>query len=98
MPVDCLKIDRQLVADLRDGEDQPMRAENARAVRSILALADSLGISVAAAGVETAGQRELLERLACPYAQGNLFSKPVDARGAVILLRRALGTASQRRH
>jgi Amt family ammonium transporter len=87
LPVDCLKIDRHYVADLRESEER--RGENARAVRSILALADSLGIPVTAAGVETSGQREALERLACPYAQGNFFSEPVDARGAAILLRRS---------
>jgi diguanylate cyclase (GGDEF)-like protein len=95
LPVDCLKIDRHYVADLRENGER--RGENARAVRSILALAESLGIPVTASGVETSGQREALERLACRYAQGNFFSEPVDARGAAILLRRAWTRSPERR-
>jgi Amt family ammonium transporter len=92
LPVDCIKIDRHFVADLFETRDEDELGENSRAVRSILAMAESLGIPVAAPGVETSRQKELLERLACHYAQGNLFSKPLDPVGAALLLRRAWGT------
>ena len=91
LPLDCIKIDRQFVADLPELEGQEEKGDIARAVRSILALAESLGIPVAAAGVETSQQREMLQHLACQYGQGNFFSKPVDAVGAALLLHRAWG-------
>ena len=91
LPVDCLKIDRQFMADLPDPEDQLEKIHISPAVRSILALAESLGIPVAASNVETSRQRQMLQEHACPYAQGNLFSKPLDASAAALLLQRAWG-------
>jgi EAL domain-containing protein (putative c-di-GMP-specific phosphodiesterase class I) len=80
-PVDFLKMDRQFVADLprKDGG-------NGRAVRAILAMAGSLGLDVIAPGVETSLQEEILRQMACPKAQGYLFSAPVDAEKAGRLL------------
>jgi predicted signal transduction protein with EAL and GGDEF domain len=89
-PVDLLKIDRRFVADLPSTDNEKGRA-NERAVRSILALAKSLGMQVVAAGVETQHQRELLRKLSCELGQGYLFSEPVEAAGAQDLLRSAWG-------
>ncbi|TAN86239.1 MAG: EAL domain-containing protein, partial [Gallionella sp.] len=41
--------------------------------------AHKLGLSVIAEGVETEVQRKLLAAAGCNYAQGYLFSKPVQA-------------------
>jgi EAL domain-containing protein (putative c-di-GMP-specific phosphodiesterase class I) len=48
-------------------------------VRNTIALAHDLGMSVVAEGVETEAQRRLLLEMGCDYAQGFLFSRPVDA-------------------
>ncbi len=81
-PVDLLKLDPLFVGNLRE-----TGFESGSVVRSVLALARSLGMQVIAEGVETPAQRETLHRLACPYAQGFLFSRPVDLLGAEDLLR-----------
>ena len=73
-PLDTLKIDRSFTDAIRDGEtDESMIA------RTIMPLAQHLGLDVVAEGVETIEQATLLRGLRCKYAQGFLFSKPVDA-------------------
>ncbi|GEM_PF-329709 len=70
---DRLKIDRSFVMGL------PEVAHSVTIVRNTIALAHDLGMTVVAEGVETEGQRQLLLELGCDYAQGYLFSRPVDA-------------------
>jgi EAL domain-containing protein (putative c-di-GMP-specific phosphodiesterase class I) len=53
---------------------------------SIATLADNLGMSVVAEGVETIDQLVQLKLLQCQQAQGYLFSKPLDQEQARILL------------
>jgi diguanylate cyclase (GGDEF)-like protein len=70
-PIDTLKIDRSFVNGL--GQD----AQDTAIVRSILALARSLGLSVTAEGIETVAQLEQLEHMGCDRGQGYLFSRPL---------------------
>ena len=72
-PVDALKIDRTFVEGL--GEDDEDRAF----VRSIVSLADALGLEVVAEGVETQLQSKILAQLGCHRAQGYLYAKPGPA-------------------
>jgi diguanylate cyclase (GGDEF)-like protein len=72
-PVNTLKIDRSFVG--RIGE----AAENIEIVRTIVSLADNMGMEVVAEGVETLSQLMQLRRLKCQYGQGYLFSRPADA-------------------
>lgn len=72
-PVNTLKIDRSFVG--RIGE----AAENIEIVRTIVSLADNMGMEVVAEGVETLSQLMQLRKLKCQYGQGYLFSRPVDA-------------------
>jgi len=50
-------------------------------------MAHSLGLTVVAEGVETAGQLAFLKLLGCEGAQGYFFSKPVPAAEIGTLLR-----------
>lgn len=72
-PFDRIKLDRSFVGAI---EHSPQ----ARAVvRAILALGDSLGISVLAEGVETEAQCNLLRGKGCKDAQGYYFGRPAPA-------------------
>jgi diguanylate cyclase (GGDEF)-like protein/PAS domain S-box-containing protein len=81
-PVDTLKIDQSFVSRL----DATM--QNLEIVRTIVMLAHNLGMNVIAEGVETADQALQLRRLGCEFAQGFLYSRPVEAAAAMALLRR----------
>lgn len=81
LPLDQLKIDRTFVRNLPDN------AADAAVVRTIIALANSLGLTVVAEGVETEAQRQFLAGHGCPIYQGYLFSKPVEAARFERLLR-----------
>jgi diguanylate cyclase len=68
-----IKIDRSFVRDLPGDEDDRVL------VRAIVQLATALGIRVVAEGVETALQREFLERIGCGVLQGYLIGRPMPA-------------------
>jgi diguanylate cyclase (GGDEF)-like protein len=81
-PVDTLKIDRSFVSRMCEG------GENAEIVRTVVTLAANLGMAVVAEGVETEEQHALLEALNCEYGQGYLYSRPLNAEGALAVIRR----------
>ena len=87
-PVDTVKIDRSFV----DGLDK--NAEDTSVVAAIMGLADSLGLRVIAEGVETETQLRVLAGLRCGLAQGYLFSRPLPAADAGLLLANGVGLAS----
>ncbi|UCX03228.1 bacteriohemerythrin [Shewanella glacialimarina] len=71
LPLSQLKIDRSFVDDLlTDPSDQSI-------VKTIISMADSLGFSVIAEGVETIEQKRYLLDIGCSHFQGYLFSKPM---------------------
>ncbi|MFN8666574.1 MAG: EAL domain-containing protein [Gemmatimonadaceae bacterium] len=86
-PIDMLKIDKAFVA--------PMAAAtfDARLVRAIIALGESLGMLIVAEGIETEAQRRALCDLGCAVGQGFLFSHPLTS-DAVLALTRTLGVAT----
>jgi diguanylate cyclase (GGDEF)-like protein/PAS domain S-box-containing protein len=94
-PIDTLKIDRTFVNGMAD--DAPDSAENLELVRTIVTLARNLGMDVVAEGVESEGQRIRLDALGCQYAQGYLFSKPVDAESAWRALLMSVSSPRSRR-
>ncbi len=72
-PFNTLKIDRSFVRELlEDKEDETL-------VRSVIAMAHSMGLSIIAEGVETAAQYHMLRDARCCMMQGYLFSRPIPA-------------------
>jgi diguanylate cyclase (GGDEF)-like protein len=72
-PVDRIKIDRSFVTAL--GKHRGSSA----VVRAIITLAESLGMSITAEGVETREQLVQLRELGCREVQGFYFSRPVPS-------------------
>ena len=70
-PVDVVKVDRSFVHGL--GND----AASGVIVRSVVAMAHALGMTVIAEGVENLKQLEIVLEAGCDAAQGYLFSRPV---------------------
>ena len=79
-PIDMLKVDRAFVSTMEDG------TENGEIVRTIIALAKTLNLSVVAEGIETIHQLHQLKILDCEYGQGYLFSPPLPANEAEMIL------------
>lgn len=79
-PIDTLKIDRSFVGTMEDG------SENGEIVRTVIALAKALKLSVIAEGIESIHQFHQLRILGCEYGQGFLFSRPLPASEAAKLL------------
>ena len=70
-PIQRLKIDRSFVSGIAD--DVSSRS----LVKTIIAMADSLGLDTVAEGVESIRQLQSLSDLRCAKAQGFLISHPV---------------------
>ena len=71
LPVDCVKLDRSLVADLRlDRGTQGI-------VAGVVAIARTLGIRSCAEGVEDAATLRMLKDLECDEVQGYFFAAPM---------------------
>ncbi len=71
--IDYLKIDQSFINNLE------MDAIDLALSEAIVVMAHKLGFRVIAEGVETEAQRNILKRIGCDYAQGYLFSKPLQA-------------------
>lgn len=74
-PIDTLKIDRSFVSTMEEG------TENGEIVRTVIALAKALKLSVIAEGIESIHQFHQLRILGCDLGQGYLFSRPLPAAG-----------------
>ncbi len=78
--MDALKIDRSFVSQLG------VRWESSELVSAIVKLAQNLGLSVAAEGVETEEQVSGLKALDCDYGQGFYYYRPLQVPAVEALL------------
>jgi diguanylate cyclase (GGDEF)-like protein/PAS domain S-box-containing protein len=76
LPVDVLKIDRAFVARLDKSK------EDAAIARLIVTLAEALGLTTVAEGVEHPSQRDALLDLGCHQLQGFFFARPLELEAA----------------
>jgi EAL domain-containing protein (putative c-di-GMP-specific phosphodiesterase class I) len=72
-PIQRIKIDRAFVQGIAD------RSNDRSLVRTIIAMAQSMGLDLVAEGVETVHQLQSLRDLGCDKAQGYLISRPVPS-------------------
>ena len=79
-PVHTLKIDRSFISNMETGD------ENSAIVRTIISLAENLGMNVIAEGIETDAQRLRLKSFRCNHAQGYFFARPAPAQSIETLL------------
>ena len=74
LPIHTLKIDQSFVKDI------PENAEDVAITCAIIALGNSLGMSIIAEGVESAEQSQFLSEHGCKLAQGFFYSKPLTVK------------------
>jgi len=77
LPIDVLKIDRSFVTGMMVDPD------SVAIVRAVLSLAEALGMSTTAEGIETVELATTLATLGCSSGQGYYFAKPLEAEAAI---------------
>lgn len=78
LPITGIKLDCSFVA---------RESRHPAILKAVLVLAEQLGLTVTAEGIETTQQFELLRTLGCDYGQGYLFSPAVAAENAQTIVR-----------
>ena len=77
LPIDVLKIDKSFVSGMMVDPDA------VAIVRAVLSLAEALGMSTTAEGIETVELATTLATLGCASGQGYYFAKPLEAEAAL---------------
>ncbi|MFP5328889.1 MAG: putative bifunctional diguanylate cyclase/phosphodiesterase [Alphaproteobacteria bacterium] len=77
LPIDVLKIDKSFVSGMMVDPDA------VAIVRAILSLADALGMSTTAEGIETVELATTLATLGCASGQGYYFARPLEPSAAL---------------
>jgi diguanylate cyclase (GGDEF)-like protein/PAS domain S-box-containing protein len=80
-PFDRIKIDRSFIVDILEG------VGSLNIVRAVTAMANGLGMTTIAEGVETQDQLDAVRSEGCTEMQGFLFSEPLPAAEVERLLR-----------
>ena len=81
LPIDAIKIDRAFVSSMDTDE------KHRRLVRTILTLAEIVGVRAEAEGISTSEQLRELRSLNCEQGQGYLFSAPIPKEAVDVVLR-----------
>jgi len=81
LPVDTLKIDRSFIMDLPGDE------EDSAISKAVIALAQSLNLTIIAEGVENSAQIEFLLENGCHYIQGFYYSKALNREDMEIFIK-----------
>jgi diguanylate cyclase (GGDEF)-like protein len=77
LPIDVLKIDKSFVSGMMVDPDA------VAIVRAVLSLAEALGMSTTAEGIETVELATTLATLGCASGQGFYFARPLEANAAL---------------
>jgi EAL domain-containing protein (putative c-di-GMP-specific phosphodiesterase class I) len=77
LPIDVLKIDKSFVTGMMRDPD------SVAIVRAVLSLAEALGMSTTAEGIETVELATTLATLGCASGQGYYFARPLEAEAAL---------------
>jgi diguanylate cyclase (GGDEF)-like protein len=77
LPIDVLKIDKSFVSGMMVDPDA------VAIVRAVLSLADALGMSTTAEGIETVELATTLATLGCESGQGFYFARPLEPSAAL---------------
>ncbi|MFL6761407.1 MAG: putative bifunctional diguanylate cyclase/phosphodiesterase [Sphingomicrobium sp.] len=77
LPIDVLKIDKSFVSGMMVDPDA------VAIVRAVLSLAEALGMSTTAEGIETVELATTLATLGCSSGQGFYFARPLQAEAAL---------------
>jgi diguanylate cyclase (GGDEF)-like protein len=85
LPIDVLKIDRSFITDMLGDPDR------IAIVRAILSLAQALGMTTTAEGIETPELARTLAVLGCTTGQGYYYSRPMAADAALAYAISSLG-------
>ncbi len=72
-PLNKIKIDQSFVRGATRGDNQ-----NAAIIRSIVTLAEALGMETTAEGAETEDEIELIRKLGCSHIQGFYYGPPLE--------------------
>ncbi|NRF69378.1 EAL domain-containing protein [Aquincola sp. S2] len=73
LPVDTVKIDRSFVSHAETSE------YHRALIEATIRVAQTLGMSTVAEGIESSGQAALLQQMQCGRGQGYLYSRPLEA-------------------
>jgi EAL domain-containing protein (putative c-di-GMP-specific phosphodiesterase class I) len=73
LPVDVVKIDQSFVREIPDSHEDVLIAQ------AIIAMTQSLNLSLVVEGIENVKQLNFFRQQGCNIVQGFLFSKPVEA-------------------
>jgi diguanylate cyclase (GGDEF)-like protein len=77
LPIDVLKIDKSFVSGMMIDPDA------VAIVRAVLSLADALGMTTTAEGIETVELATTLATLGCAHGQGYYFARPLEGKAAL---------------
>lgn len=86
LPIDTVKIDKSFVHEIPENQEDTLIAQ------AIIAMAQSLGLSLVAEGVENTRQLDFFRQQNCTIVQGYLFSEPLCATALTEILKKHTST------